>query len=165
MNTMTTPIPSELLDDNPAERQQQVRSWWAELSPAAQEEFARMWDERTDDTAYAAAAHDEGIEWHPLPIELVGRFVDEQDELDHDEAKQSLLEFVNNHEEIGFFLVRRGFHICRAHKAAQDVICKGFLSADFKCPLDDENCPMRTIAVAAGGRNVAFDVKLQRRRV
>lgn len=90
-----------------------------------------------------------------LTDELRGRLVDEENRVDDRLARQQLLEFVNNHEEIQFFLIEREFHVCRSHPGAQACLKSGVIPKGFACgarPAAD--CPMMKILEAAGGRSV-----------
>lgn len=133
-------------------------TWWDGLDAADQLEFVRSWDVRADSGAWVGVVSDGRLEWHPVPMALVGRFVGRADRVDHALAKQQLFDFVANHEEIQFFLVEGRFHICRSHPAAREVIRQGWLPADFRCPLEDRACPMRAILAVEPGRSVVFDV-------
>jgi hypothetical protein len=146
--------PDDLLAPLNDEERARTTAWWSTLNDDAQLEFARMWDERADDTALFGTCADGDITWHEIPIELRGALIDEENDIEHKQAKQQLLEYIANHEEIHFFLVDRQFHICRAHPVARDVIRAGHLPADFVCPVDEASCPMRTILAACPGRSV-----------
>lgn len=157
------PIPHALLADLPAEEQTAARQWWATLTPQQQLDFTLSWDQRADDGAWFGAVSDGVLEWHPLPVELVGEFVDPVNDADHHLFKQQLLEYVSNHEDIQFFMVDGALHICRAHPAARGVIRAGRLPADFTCPNADDACPMRRLLARCPGKDVLFDVRPARR--
>lgn len=156
------PMPPELTDGLSEPEIKRTRIWWLGLSLAEQAEFAQAYHARADDGSWYATVGDGELRWHRLPVELVGHFVDPEDRADHDLARQQLLEFVSNHEEIAFFLVEGAFHICRAHPSARAVIRQGFIPADFECPLSDAACPMRRILAVCPGRAVQLDVRVRR---
>lgn len=148
------PIPEDLLAGLEDDARAETLAWWSTLDEAAQLEFTQCWDTRADDTSLHGVCHDGAIEWHPLPIELRGRIVDEQDRIDDRLARQQLLEFVNGRPEIQFFLAERRFHICRSHVAARACLRSGLVPRTFGCPAGAEACPMMRIVAAAGGRSV-----------
>lgn len=154
--------PNDLLAPLNAEERARTTAWWSTLNDEAQLEFARMWDERSDDTALFGTCDDGDITWHQIPIELRGALLDDENDVEHKQAKQQLLEYIANHEEIQFFLVDRKFHICRAHPIARDVIRAGHLPADFVCPVDEAACPMKNILAACPGRAVRLVPALAR---
>jgi hypothetical protein len=64
---------------------------------------------------------------------------------------QDLREFVDSHEELGFFLGERRFHICRAHPAALQVVTGGLIPAGFRCPAGDADCPFAAASAHVSG--------------
>ncbi len=148
-------IPKDLLANLSSEDIEKTVAWWRGLSREAQLEFVQCWDARTDDTALHGVSRDGDIEWHELPIELRGRLMDDEDRVDDRLARRQLLDFVNNQEEIQFFLVDRKFHICRSHPGARACLKSGVIPKGFRCErgaVDD--CPMMKILDAANGRSV-----------
>ncbi len=154
----TTTPPLALTESLPGRDRAQLRRWWATRSRAQQAELHRLWDPRREDIAWTEPADDAG--WEALPIRLQGRTV-EDPELGPEgrEMKRELLEFILGHEEIGFFLEERHFHICRRHAQARAALASGLLPAGFRCTLRGEDCPMRVISKAAGERAVRIRLR------
>jgi len=92
--------------------------------------------------------------WPDPPIALLG--VASDPELAHEEAQwtRQLGEYINGHEEIGFFLQERRFHICRAHAAARRVIATGVIPAGFVCPRAAAGCPFAGAAALVPARAI-----------
>lgn len=92
--------------------------------------------------------------WRDQPLELIGAPVDA--ELAHDTAlwTAQLVEYINSHEEVGFYLQERRFHICRAHAVARRVVRTGVIPADFACPRRATDCPFAAAAACFPGRVV-----------
>lgn len=157
------PIPHQLLRDLADEDRAKTLAWWETLHPEAQLEFIQCWDQRSDDTALHGISRDGAIEWHPLPIELHGRIVDDDHRIDDGLARRQLLEYINGHEEIQFFLTARSFHICRAHPGARVCLRSGVIPKDFHCEQHHPDCPMRAILAHAGGRSVELVPALRHR--
>lgn len=149
-------LPDALANAMPIGDRWVLERWWAKLPSSRQRELQHLWDPRADDIAWTEDADS----WEPLPIHLEGRTA-EDTELGPDTrlAKQQMLEFILGHEEIGFFLQERRFHICRRHTQAHEILSRGLLPADFRCTLRAERCPMRAIAKAAGERPVRIRVR------
>lgn len=155
-------IPAALLASLSDAQRSKTLAWWDSLTTAAQAEFCRLWDTRSEDTALYGITREGEIEWHELPIELRGEFVDPQDLVDEHEAYQSLLEYhCGNHGDARVFLTERVFHLCRAHAAARAVIAAGRLPHDFVCPLADAGCPMRAVLAEAPGKSLRLFVALR----
>lgn len=148
------PIPDQLLRDLADEDRTKTLGWWETLHPDAQLEFTQCWDQRNDDTALHGISRDGRIEWHPLPIELHGRIVDDDHRIDDGLARRQLLEYINGHEEIQFFLTMRTFHICRSHPGARACLRSGVIPKDFHCEQHHPDCPMRAVLAHANGRSV-----------
>ena len=147
-------VPKELLSSLTHEDRIKTLTWWETLEPEAQLEFSQCWDDRSDDTALHGVSRGGEIEWHPLPIELRGRIVDEENRIDDRLARQQLLEFINNHEEVQFFLVDGGFHVCRDHVGARACLRAGVIPKAFSCGKPAHACPMQRILHTAGGQSV-----------
>ncbi|RZO61012.1 MAG: hypothetical protein EVA89_12555 [Sandaracinaceae bacterium] len=84
-----------------------VKRWWESLDDDAREALRALDDPRRDDVALAW--DEERRAFEALPIEVVGRFVDPEDARDDALARQQLLEYVNAHPELEFFLRERRF--------------------------------------------------------
>lgn len=155
-------IPAALLDGLSDAQRSKTLAWWDTLTATAQAEFCRLWDARSEDTALYGITRAGEIEWHELPIELRGEFVDPQDLVDEHEAYQSLLEYhCSGNNDARVFLTARLFHLCRSHAAARAVIAGGRLPHDFACPLADASCPMRAVLAAAPGKSLRLRVALR----
>lgn len=109
-------------------------------------------DEASLSEANSAARYE--VDWRAESPRKIPAYLSiyESNRVDSALSYWSLLEFVNNHEDIGFFLVRRSLHICRAHEEARRVLCDGLLPASFVCPLQQSACPMRNILAASPGK-------------
>ncbi|MDP2343985.1 MAG: hypothetical protein Q8O67_23710 [Deltaproteobacteria bacterium] len=152
--------PAAIFAGQSPEQRKASRAWWASLNEPAKLEFEQMWDSRSENTALYGSCNEGAIEWHELPIELRGALIDDENDREHKQFKQQLLEYISNHEDVRFFLVNKHFHICRAHPAARDVIRSGLLPVTFSCPVGDEQCPMRKILDACPGRSVRLSPAL-----
>jgi hypothetical protein len=153
-------LPEHVLQGSSAQDRDLALDWWEALDPEPRAELARMWDRRAEDTALTR--DEEERVWRSLPIQLVGMFVDEENRADERLAKQELLEYINNHEEISayFYFGAKSYHICRAHPKAREALGTGFLPASFVCPLREGACPMRRILEICPGRSVALSIGL-----
>ncbi len=155
--------PADMVDQLSDEERARTISWWSSLNEGAQVEFEQMWDARSEDTALYGTCENGNIAWHDLPIELKGSLLDEENDREHRELKQQLLEYISNHEEVQFFLVEHKFHICRAHPGARAALRAGELASTFVCPAENSDCPMLAILRASGGRSVGLSPALPRR--
>ena len=84
----------------------------------------------------------------------MGQQIDAETERENRLWTQQLAEYVNAHEEVGFFLQERHFHICRAHAAARAVIERGTIPAGFSCPRTAADCPLASAGTLAGGARI-----------
>lgn len=149
---------------SPSERAK-TTEWWATLNEQSRTEFLQLWDTRSDDTGLYGTVDDGKIEWHELPIELRGMPIDTENDVEHKQFKQQLLEYISNHEDVQFFLVDKRLHICRSHSGAREVIRSGFLPSSFVCPASDEGCPMRQILSACPGQSVLLAPALSKTKL
>jgi hypothetical protein len=94
--------------------------------------------------------------WRDPPIELVGIPVDPESVREHVAWCRQMIEYINGHEEIGFYLQERRFHICRRHARARRVIATGVIEAGFACPRGEATCPFAAAAACAPGHAVAL---------
>jgi len=92
--------------------------------------------------------------WRDPPIELVGIPVDPESARENAAWCRQMIEYINGHEEIGFYLQERRFHICRSHAAARRVIERGVIDAGFVCPRGEAACPFAGAAAIVPGRAV-----------
>ena len=157
-------LPDDLVDNATPAQALAAEQWWEGLSARTRADFSLMWDQRAEDSALYGFVDGDELVWRELPLELVGEFIEpDSAPFSHDELQQQLLEFVNNHEEIEFFIVERKFHICRAHAAARQIVADGILPADFSCPLSSDDCPMRRLLALEPGKSLRFVVRPKRR--
>lgn len=140
-----------------------VDAWWGGLAETEQREFETLWDSRTDDTALYAIEVDGNTEWHELPLQLRGHFVDREAHREDAMWKQMLCEYVNSHE-VKFYLEHRTFHVCRSHAKAREVLATLRIEADFTCPVDRGDCPFAAASRLAKGRAIDLAPDLARRR-
>jgi hypothetical protein len=131
--------------------------WWSALDDTARHAVRALTDRRLDTIALAPI---EG-EWHELSIELRGRVVDPEDAREDDTWCDDLIEYINGHPEVAFHLEERRFHICRAHRAARDVISTGRVPARFTCPAANDRCPFKEASSLASGRPLVLTAILR----
>lgn len=154
---MAPGMPREALVGLDAAGRKRARAWWSRLAPAAQDEFRALWDARTEDTSMAGEVRADGsVEWRSLPIEVRGLIIEGRKDGQPRRWSKSQYEYLLNHPESVVILAGRRFHVCRAHPAAREVLKRGRLEPSFRCPLENERCPMRSLLEAAGGRCVGF---------
>ncbi|PCC75424.1 hypothetical protein SAMN02745121_03850 [Nannocystis exedens] len=139
-----------------------IEAWWAGLDDAARAEFTALYDERAEDTAFYATIVDGKTEWHELPIELHGMYVDPENAPETAMWKQELCEFISN-TGVQFFLVDRTFHICRAHSQAREALACGAIPAGFTCPFEQAACPFEQALAARPGQSIVLLPRLRGR--
>jgi hypothetical protein len=132
----------------------ELRRWRIRLPPDERDELGRLLDRRADHVFHQATVSDGCSEWHELPIVLLGQQIDVETERENRLWTQQLAEYVNAHEEVGFFLQERHFHICRAHAAARAVIERGTIPAGFSCPRAAADCPFASAGALVSGARV-----------
>jgi hypothetical protein len=132
----------------------ELRRWCTRLPPEERAELGSLLDRRADHVFHQAPAGDRCREWHELPIVLLGQPIDAEIERENRLWTQQLAEYVNAHEEVGFFLQERRFHICRAHAVARAVIARGTIPAGFTCPRAATDCPLASAGALAGGARI-----------
>lgn len=155
--TRTDPPPALTHGLLPADRALAAR-WWSDLDESSRNAVRALVDRRLD----SFSTNEDG-EWHELSIELRGRFVDPMDAREDDTWCDDLIEYINAHPEVGFHLEERRFHICRAHRAARDVIAAGRVPAEFECPVADDRCPFQRASSVAGGCTIVLAASLSPR--
>ncbi|MEM9069805.1 MAG: hypothetical protein AAGE52_14930 [Myxococcota bacterium] len=147
-----TEPPAVLSDSLPTQDQFSLRQWWARLSVDERSELAHLWDPRSDDIAWSRG--------RSLPIRLQGRpVVDRQLGPDSRIMRGQLLDFVLNHEEIGFFLEKRRFHICRLHTQARQILEDGTIPDTFRCTLRGHACAFERVACAAENHTILVQLR------
>lgn len=152
-------IPKELIQQLAQNEVEEAHKWWSELSEESQRELTQMWDGHYDDVACYGTVEDGVLTWHPLPIELVGKFVDSGDASEKEMWIQDFIEYVNNHpeESYRFVWVERRFHIgCQAHPVARKMMLQGWLPASFRCPFENLKCPMIAMLALQPGKDLRF---------
>jgi hypothetical protein len=143
---------------SPADRALADR-WWSALDDTSRHAIRALTDRRLDSIALAAT---EG-EWHDLSIELRAH-IDPEDAREDDTWCDDLIEYINGHPEVAFHLEERRFHICRAHRAARDVISTGRVPARFTCPAANDRCPFKEASSLAHGRSLLLAATLRAAR-
>ncbi len=94
---------------------------------------------------------------NPLLV-LLGRFVDAEP-VDDPAEPSDFYEYLVAHE----LYLDDGpkFHICRAHALARARVARGRLSADFVCPIDRSDCPMRKVLDLKAGSDLCVSLGLR----
>lgn len=96
--------------------------------------------------------------WRSHPLTLIAVAVDSEQARDAEQWTTELIEYINSHEEVGFNLQERRFHICRAHAAARRVIHTGVIPAAFACPRGEPSCPYAGAAALVPDRALRLRV-------
>lgn len=96
--------------------------------------------------------------WRSHPVTLIAVAVDSEQARDAELWTTELIEYINSHEEAGFYLQERRFHICRAHAAARRVIHTGVIPAAFACPRGEPRCPYAGAAALVPDRALRLRV-------
>ena len=133
---------------SPADRSA-AEAWWSGLSEGARSEVVALWDERQDLCFFGLAPHRDGA---APPFVIGGRFAprDDDDAAGWVEWHAEYLGYLLNHEELVYEPpVFRTFHIgCTRHEAAREVLAAGRIPVDFRCPLEEADCPLRKLVDA-----------------
>ena len=137
-------LPTQLLVDISPTDAAAVEAWWAGLPEAARSEVAALWDERQDICLFGMAPELDGA---APPVVIGGRFVPRGEAAGREEWRAEYFEHLMNNLDLVFFEapVVRTFHICTRHRAARAVLAAGRIPADFRCPLDRADCPLRRL--------------------
>jgi hypothetical protein len=121
-----------------------AEAWWSGLSEAVRSEVVALWDERQDVCFFGLATDCDGA---VPPSVIGGRFVprDDDDAAGWAQWHAEYFDYLRNHEELVYEPpVFRTFHIgCTRHEVARAVLAAGRIPADFRCPLEQTNCPLR----------------------
>jgi len=137
-------IPPQLIAELSPSDVSAAEAWWAELSETARHEVVALWDERQDLCFFGLAPDRDGA---APPVVIGGRFVprDDDDAAGWAEWYAEYFEYLLNHEEMVYEPpVFRVFRIgCTRHRAAREILATGRIPADFQCPLEQVNCPLR----------------------
>lgn len=138
-------LPDAFLDKCTDRERSDVQAWWKTLNEDSRSDVRVLLDRRNDSRAYVYACDEAGRRgWHVLPIG--------DDDLPFDDPlddeREWRLEYFQHllaHPElvIGSQVEIRTFHICVSHPAARRVAAQGQLTCNFRCPVDDEECPIR----------------------
>jgi hypothetical protein len=153
---------ARFLDALPHSARDAAHDWWSKLTDRDRAELQTLWDERQNSCAYAHATTETGApEWRKLPIVVRGRFFD-ADTPTNDELEAwnvDLYEFLLDHPEVKIAetFTERTFHFCTAHEHAREVLKNGVLPADFICPFDAGDCPMRAILDLKPGQSLKLE--------
>jgi hypothetical protein len=172
-------LPAGLWKKLPLAARDRLSLWWSTLSTKEQREVILLYSQSADKKLLPLGAgslrlvgrfidgNEESLsEEHRTTRQKVDLFEANPDKLpaylsiyeanQADDALSfwSLLEFVSNHEDHGFFLEVRTAHVCRAHREARRVLCQGFLPVNFDCPLSNKACPMRQLLAISPGNSL-----------
>lgn len=134
------------------EQRSDAESWWSALPEATQSDIYVLLDMRNDSRAYVFSPDDEGLhEWREMPFvddELDSELRDDED----DDWITELLHYRLDHEDfvMASDMKVRTFHICSQHPAANEVLRRGVLTCDFRCPAREEDCPIQAFAKTIG---------------
>lgn len=132
---MSTAIPHWLTSCVSANEHEGIDRWWNELDAASRVELASFEDSSFEE----------------LPLELYGHFVDPEDAREDEMWHLDLIEYLNAHPDIDFFLEGQTFHVCRAHREARRVLQDGRIAYNFSCPFARSACPFaRALALRPG---------------
>ncbi len=140
---LATPLPEMLREAMADFGMGAVEGWWSDLDDSARDQVIQLWRETSFGQSCEAF--------------VSARYVENGEEED-DEAlwNRDFYEYLVNHEAFSYQL--RRYHICTAHPKARAAVEAGFIPATFLCPLEEEQCPMRLLLRAAGGRSVKLQV-------
>ncbi len=109
--------PNELQVYPPSE----VLEWWQGLAEESREALQRLWDARADNVSWSM---EDGWQNVPVWLEAVDR-----DEIataaEIADENRDLLEFIQNDEEIQFFMRKQRWHICTQHPPAHGMLLRG----------------------------------------
>lgn len=131
-------LPKRLVRNLSEAQRDEVTAWWRSLDEKARREL----------TAAPSRSGPDGPE-----VVLQGRPVDPLEQAENELWTAQLREYVNSHD-VPFFMGERRFHICRAHRTAQQVAETGVLPAAFSCPFGRAACPFAAALSLHPGRAV-----------
>ena len=127
------------------------------LPEAARAEVAGLWDERRDSCGFAFPDGPDGAgRCRRVPVVVAGLFRD-PDEPGDDRWRADYFEYLLKYPDLLLIQepIRRTFHFgCTAHPAARAVLAAGTIPADFACPLDPADGPMRAMLAACPGHSL-----------
>jgi len=129
-----TQVPSQLRNVFADVDRAAIDTWWNGLSESAQQDVARLCDERVDSCFFGVVADDRE---HIVPKVHGGRFMPHDDAWGFDEWGPNYFEHLIAHPEL--VLVwdesERKFHTgCMRHALAQACWSNGVVPGDFACP-------------------------------
>lgn len=144
-----TNIPRQLKSIIPLKEILQVEDWWSKLSQENQSELEAFYDEGVD--------HENQL----VSIYLCGKFV-EQDRPKNKEIFwiNHFYDYIINHELFIDETVQHVGGICFSNKVAEEVIKKGLIPKNFKCPESGNDCQMMKI-LNLKERNKSFQFYLK----
>jgi hypothetical protein len=120
---MAEPVPAAFTKGLSSRETDAIRIWWQGLDAEARRTLKRRGAKPR--------------------LVLLGRFVDAEPGDEASAEPCDFYEYLVAHE-LSLDDGRR-FHICRAHDRARRALSEGRLRADFACPLDRDDCPMRKL--------------------
>jgi hypothetical protein len=137
-------VPSQLLDGLAPADEAEVLAWWSGLADAARSQVADLCDPRRDQCLFGAVPGEAAAR---LPAVIGGCFVPRDDAAGWAEWHAELFDYLLCNPELVMIAppVVRRFHICTRHEAARAALKSGRIPADFRCPLDSGDCPMRRL--------------------
>jgi hypothetical protein len=139
-------VPRQLIAGLSAAAHSAAEAWWAGLSEAARSEVVALWDERQDLCFFGLAPHRDVA---APPVVIGGQFVprDDDDAAGWAEWYAEYFDYLLNHEELVYEPpVFRTFYIgCTRHEAARTLLGAGRNPADFRCPLEQVDCPLKRL--------------------
>jgi hypothetical protein len=138
-------IPARLLNRLSPGDAELIADWWAGLADSDRTEVVALCDARLEECFFGVPPADQE---EVIPVVIGGRFVPGDDAAGWAEWHAELFDHLLCHPDLVFLVppVDRKFHIgCTRHEAARAALAAGSVPADFRCPLDEEDCPMRRL--------------------
>ncbi len=141
-------LPAELTKTLSPTDVQAATAWWAGLSDASRSEVASLCRPGRGTRSFARA--------DSRPVVIGGRFVAPDDTAGWDEWNEELFDYLLCNPELVLSrpTVVRTFHICTSHELARKTLAAGRIPADFRCPFDSQDCPMRGLLSLAPGKSL-----------
>ena len=135
----------------------ETEDWWNQLSEDAKIELNQLYNNVESGDK---EAEENGVEF--ISIAVHRKFVEEEEqtqrEINHNEIWQwGFVEYLVNHER--FSTRKPTFYLCQAHPKARQALIDGFIPADYTCPHQDKNCPMRKLLSYYSGKSLRLLIK------
>lgn len=136
----------------------ETETWWNELSEEAKIELNQLYNNVESGDK---EAEENGVEL--IPIAVYGEFVEEEGSkrrewVNNDYWRQGFVEYLFNHEyNLKVLYGGQRFYLggtCQAHPKARKALKSGFVPADYTCPYQDKNCPMRKLLSKQPGKSL-----------